>query len=102
MKTVRIHRAARREFKDALAWYAERNHSLGLRFRDEVLAAITSAAMNPLRFPAYLSGTRRVLLKTFPYLVVFIDSEGRIHVVAIAHAKRKSGHWKGRISAGGS
>lgn len=97
MKNLRFHNAARREIREATVWYAESSRSAGHRFRAEVRAALASASSYPLRYPAYLHGTRRVLLKSFPYLVVFLDWQDAIFVVAVAHGKREPGYWKNRI-----
>jgi plasmid stabilization system protein ParE len=97
VKTLRIHEGARREANLATAWYAERNLFVARRFRDELLSAYSSAASAPPRYPSYLHGTRRVLLKKFPYFVVFLDWQDEIYIVAVAHAKRRPGYWMKRI-----
>jgi plasmid stabilization system protein ParE len=97
VKTVRVDERVRREAREATEWYAKRGRMLARRFRDELLAALFFAASYPLSCPSYLHGTRRVFLKKFPYFVVFLDWEGRIFVVAVAHAKRREGYWKARI-----
>jgi toxin ParE1/3/4 len=97
VKTVRVDERARREAREAAEWYAERGRMLGRRFRDELLAAISYAASHPLSCPPYLHGTRRVLVKKFPYLVIFLDWQDRVFVAAVAHAKRREGYWKSRI-----
>jgi plasmid stabilization system protein ParE len=76
---------------------AKVSHELWNRFRREVSAAITAAASHPLRYPVYLYGTRRVLLKSFPYLVVFLEWQGAIFIIAVAHGRRDAGYWKSRI-----
>jgi len=97
VKALRIHEGARREANQATVRYAERSLSAARRFRDELLAGFSSAAAFPLRYPSYLHGTRRVLLKKFPYFIVFFDWQDEIYVVAIAHAKRRPGYWKKRV-----
>jgi plasmid stabilization system protein ParE len=97
VKTVRVDERARREAREAAEWYTERGRMLGRKFRDELLAALFYAASYPLSCSPYLHGTRRVSLKKFPYFVIFLDWEGRIFVVAVAHAKRREGYWKARI-----
>jgi toxin ParE1/3/4 len=97
VKTVRVDERARREAREAAEWYTKRGRMLARRYRDELLAALFYAASHPLSCPPYLHGTRRVFLKKFPYFVVFLDWEGRIFVVAIAHAKRRPGYWAKRI-----
>ena len=82
MKAVRIHEDAQREANQTTAWYVERNASAARRFRDELLSGFTHAAAHPLRFPSYLHGTRRVLLKTFPYFIVFFDWQDVVYEVS--------------------
>lgn len=97
MKGLRIHEAARREANLATVWYAERSISAARRFRDDLLTAFSSAAESPLRYPAYLHGTRRVVLRRFPYFIVFFDWQDEVYIVAVAHAKRRPGYWKKRV-----
>jgi plasmid stabilization system protein ParE len=97
LKNLRIHEAARREANLATIWYAERSISAARRFRDDLLAGFSSAAESPLRYPAYLHGTRRVVLQRFPYFIVFFDWQDEVYIVAVAHAKRRPGYWKKRV-----
>jgi len=97
VKPLRIHEEARREANLATVRYAERSIPVSRRFRDELLWAFSRAASSPGRYPSYLHGTRRVLLKKFPYFVVFFDWQDEVFVVAVAHAKRRPGYWSKRI-----
>jgi plasmid stabilization system protein ParE len=45
----------------------------------------------------YLRGTHRVMLHRYPYFVVFRELARKIQIVAVAHAKRRPGYWRGRI-----
>ncbi len=42
-------------------------------------------------------GVRRKLLRRFPYLVVFVELDTQVRVLAVAHAKRSPGCWLERI-----
>ena len=97
MKTLRIHEGARSEANQATVWYAERSLPTARRFRDELLAGFSRIASFPHRYPSYLHGTRRVLLKKFPYFIVFLDWQDEVYIIAVAHAKRRPGYWRGRI-----
>lgn len=97
MKDVRIHEAARREANLATVWYAQRSILVARKFADDLLASFSSAAASPLRYPTYSHGARRVVLKRFPYFIVFFDWQDEVYIVAIAHAKRQPGYWKGRV-----
>ncbi len=97
MKALRIHEDARREANLATVWYAERSISSARRFRDELLSIYSSIAASPHHYPSYLHETRRVLLKKFPYFIVFFDWQDEIYIVAVAHAKRRPGYWTNRL-----
>lgn len=71
MKSLRIHEAARREANEITAWYADRSNEIAVRFSCELLTAMRSSAIAPSRYPEYLHGARRILLRKFPYFVVF-------------------------------
>ena len=97
MKALRIHEAARREANLATVWYAERSMQVVRRFADDLLTGFSSAAASPLSYPAYLHGTRRVVLQRFPYFIVFFDWQDEVYIVAVAHAKMRPGYWKERV-----
>lgn len=50
----------------------------------------------PDRWPMYTHGTRRYLLRRFPFSVVYRVSGIAITVVAVVHGKRRPGYWKSR------
>jgi toxin ParE1/3/4 len=43
------------------------------------------------------TGARRVLVKRFPYSIVFIDYKDDLWVVAFAHHHRRPGYWRERL-----
>ena len=97
MKALRFHEAARSEAKRATVWYAARSLRSAQRFLDELQVAYSSAANTSQRYPHYLHGTRRILLKRFPYFIVFFEWQDEVYIVAVAHGKRRPGYWKGRV-----
>ena len=44
----------------------------------------------------YLHGSRRMVLPTVPYSIVYFVEATQIHVVAVAHAKQRPGYWSER------
>ena len=96
MKGLRIHEAARREAHLATVWYAERSIPAAQLFAGDLLAGFKRAAASPLSYPPYLHGTRRLVLRRFPYFIVFFDWQDEIYIVAVAHAKRRPGYWEKR------
>jgi plasmid stabilization system protein ParE len=83
VKVLRIHELARRDANQATVWYAERNPSAARRFWGELLGGFSNAAAFPLRYPSYLHGTRRILLRRFPYFIVFFDWQDEVYVVPL-------------------
>ena len=41
----------------------------------------------------------RILLDRFPYAVVYLEQDETIHVIGVAHFKKRPGFWKKRLSA---
>jgi toxin ParE1/3/4 len=48
-------------------------------------------------YPMSTRNTRRRVLHTFPYLVIYQEKVDVILVVAVAHAKRREGYWAKRL-----
>lgn len=92
-----FHPDAIAEAAAARIWYAERSESAGNAFVAELDTAIERICAMPDSCPVYLHGTRRYLLKRFPFLVVFRQHFGRPQVIAVAHGHRRPGYWNRRI-----
>jgi plasmid stabilization system protein ParE len=50
----------------------------------------------PQRWPKYLHGTRRFVLRRFPFSIIYLDDYD-VNIVAVAHNKRKPGFCKRRL-----
>jgi toxin ParE1/3/4 len=87
---------ARRELKEAFAWYADRNRSAAAA----LLVELDSTAARILEMPALgsplQSGVRRLVLRRFPYSLVYRQVGDAIQIIAVAHHKRRPGYWVGR------
>jgi plasmid stabilization system protein ParE len=68
-----------------------------LDFAIELKAALPQLREAPQACPPYLHGTRRVIIKRFPFSVVFRQRLHDIQVIAVAHAKRRPGYWAKRL-----
>ena len=96
VKQVLIHPAALAEAETAERWYGERSESAATEFLAEIDRALSAITESPDRWPVYLASTRRFLLKRFPFAVVYRDLDSYIHIVAVAHGRRRPGYWKAR------
>ena len=84
------------EAEAAAQWYAERSLTAAARFVTELDDAEMAILERPEAWPLGDAGTRRYLLRRFPFSVVYRVEDARIVIVAIAHARRRPGYWKHR------
>ena len=98
MKPLRLRNVAKREFREATAWYAERNEEVAERFVAEVtrtLELIEKFPMTGGSVPGVSDpDVRRLPVHNFPYHVVFLRLPDRVTVLALAHDRRKPGYWR--------
>ena len=87
---------ALQEVEAAAHWYAERSATAATAFSEEIDAAESAIVRLPEAWPAFDHGTRRYLLRRFPFSVVYRVEARRILIVAVAHARRRPGYWKMR------
>ena len=97
MKLVRLRPTAKRDLREASAWYRERDTELASRFVDEVYATLALLERFPhTGGPVYGFNdpdVRQLPIANFPYQVVFIRERDFTSVVAIAHERRRPGYW---------
>ena len=91
-----LHPLAAEEAREARRWYASRADFLGEAFVSELDHAVSQIVAHPTTWPLFESGTRRYLLRRFPYFVVYRELESALEVVAVMHAKRRPGYWHDR------
>ena len=90
------------ELIEAQRWYETQRPGLGQEFRsaiDEGMERLLKAplAASPIvNLPSSI-GARRVLVKRFPYSIVFIEHGEDLWVVAFAHHRRRPGYWRERL-----
>jgi plasmid stabilization system protein ParE len=93
---IDVHPKAIADAQQAYHWYRKENDNAAKAFRLEVERAIDLISKNPLRWPAYLHGTRRYLLKRFPFSIVYRHTGPSVQILAVAHGRRKPGYWRQR------
>ena len=90
------------EVLDAALWYEDERPGLGDDFLAERERAVERIEENPRGLPRldYYDGPReirRVLMRRFPYAVIFQVGSGELLVVAVAHLKRRPLYWLDRV-----
>ena len=66
------------------AFLADFEHAIRLMLQHQLLAAI------------WLHGKRRLVMKHFPYVVIYTVAAQEIQVWAVAHQSRHPGYWRKR------
>lgn len=98
VSTVQIsfHPEATVELEASADWYAERSPRAVRDFCVAVDVALASIEADPDRFVRIDDRHRSCSVQTFPFQIIFRHTEDRIHIVAVAHAKRRPGYWRDR------
>jgi len=89
-----LHPEAILEAQAAHDWYRARSESAASAFLNELERALEQVRANPERWPRAQDDTRRLLLRRFPFSLVYrVRAEG-VLVIAVAHDKRRPGYWR--------
>lgn len=91
--TVHFDPLAAREFKNAQSFYDQSLEGLGERFRLVVWSAISILEEFPRIGAEIRPGIRRMMLREFPYKLIYVATEERLLILAVAHAHRRPDYW---------
>jgi toxin ParE1/3/4 len=97
ISAVTFHDEASAEYDAAFDWYLERSPDAALRFDSEVQRAMDNIAGAPRRWARASFGTRRFLLRGFPFVLIYRERNlDIVEILAIAHTGRRPNYWKTR------
>jgi plasmid stabilization system protein ParE len=97
-RRVIFDREARLEFKDAVAWYNERETKLGDRFEVEVHAAFQRILQDPERFQRISRTIHKAGVDVFDkYNIYFRIEPDFIGVVSVFHVARNPAELRRRL-----
>jgi plasmid stabilization system protein ParE len=91
-----VHPDARSDALEAYDWYSQRSQQAAEAFPEELRVAGRAIERSPKRWTCYLFGTRRYLMKRFPFVIIYRVSNERIEIIAVAHGRRRPGYWRNR------
>jgi toxin ParE1/3/4 len=98
IRDVTFHDEAGADYDSAFDWYVDRSANAAVRFDEVVQQALLDIARAPQRWPRGSYGTRRFLLRGFPYLLIYQETSAEtIQILAVAHTSRRPGYWKERL-----
>ncbi len=96
MAEIRFHDAAREEYLESYLWYFERGIHIAATFEHEVDLALQAILEKPEQWPVYTGKWRRILLRRFPFAIIYKQADTLITVIAVMHTSRRPGYWKAR------
>ena len=97
MSKVRFVPSAELELLKEVAYYSKGRSGTGVRFQAAVEAAVWRATHHPLGGAPSFNETRSILVKGFPFNVVYRASAREVLVVAIAPHRKRPEYWASRI-----
>ena len=87
------------DLKEAFSWYEDNRTGLGHDFLLQVDAGINFIKRNPDVHPIEYKGTKKHLIKRFPYKIIYLVEEEKIVILAVIHGKRNPVLIKKRIDS---
>ncbi len=101
MRLLKIAAPAEAEFREATAWYRDRDPRVADRFTSEAARTLNLIQSFPQiggRVPGVDDDdVRRMPIHTFPYHVIFVDLRDHLEVVAFAHNRRRPAYFISRL-----
>ena len=88
--------ATAEEVDAAASWYREQSESAASAFVTELDRAIVRIGDAPGRWSEHTHGTRRFVMRRFPFSIVYRVGPSTITIFAVAHARRLPGYWERR------
>ena len=82
---------------EAALFYEIAHPDLGDDFLDDIRFAIDAVRERPKLGFDLGYGFRRVLVRRFPFSIIYFVEPGQIVVVAVAHQSRSPDYWKVRV-----
>jgi toxin ParE1/3/4 len=95
---VVFHRLAQHEYDRISTSYARQGEGLDARFEAELDRAVARIAADPICGAVFRERVRWLHLRRFSYvLYYFVIDPSLVLVLAVAHARRRTGYWIGRL-----
>jgi plasmid stabilization system protein ParE len=93
---VSFHPGAEGDYVEAFAWYFGHNSSIAYDFEHEVERGLRLISESPLRWPKFDTERRQIILRKFPYSLIYEIVDGEAVILAVAHGRRRPYYWRDR------
>lgn len=97
MLPLTIRAEAEADIESAVRWYDDRREGLGTDFLLCLEAALSQIQRRPKTFSSGFRQTRWMMMRRFPYLVVYRIESAGIVVHAVYHSRRDPSGWQERL-----
>ena len=97
MRTFRFLPQARKELLDEIRYYGSAQDGLGIRFERAVAEVVRRAVADPEHGAPRSKNTRRLLVKGFPFSLIYRATTEEVLIVAVADSRRRPEYWAARI-----
>lgn len=95
-----LHPESEQDLREAAEYYRER---AGTRLSQALFSEFEHALQLLLQHPRlgalWLDGKRRLVMKHFPYSIIYTVAGDGILILAVAHHSRRPGYWRKRKSS---
>lgn len=88
---------ARTELREAREWYEARSAGLSLEFARAMDASLAAIRRHPEAYPVVEGDIRRVILRRFPYQVLYYREGAELVILACFHHRRDPDLWRSRL-----
>ena len=97
MRVARFAEAAKLELIQEVEFYENIEAGLGARFLASIREVVSRAILYPLTGSPYRKNTRRLLVKDFPFAVIYRSHTDGVVIFAVAHLSKRPGYGRSRI-----
>jgi|ERR1035437_3309309 plasmid stabilization system protein ParE len=95
---ARFAREAQAEFEEVQRYYEQEEAGLGEAFAESVRQGLRFVLAQPASGRIEFEDVRRVILKRFPYKLLYTVEPDHRLVVAVAHQRRQPQYWLSRVT----
>lgn len=95
MSTFRFLPQARKDLLDEIRYCGAAQDVLGVRFQKAVTEAVPRAVANSEHGAPRSKRTRRMLVKGFPFGIIYRATDETVLIVAVADSRRRPEYWAG-------
>jgi len=83
-----IQKGAEGDIQDAFEWYEDQREGLGVEFVGEMEAELESITENPEHHPVQENGSRRAVMKRFPYIIYYVFVAPFVRIIQVFHTSQ--------------